>query len=354
MKFLILFYFLPLTIISQQVISMEEKNGVYLIPCKVNGIPMKFIFDTGASNVSISKTEALFLFKQGLINLNDIVGDSEYTIANGNVEKGMLINLRSIEIDGIVLENIIATVIENDNAPLLLGQNVIQKLGNISFSGNKLILNDKNILPKCSFGNLFPFKIGNNKLEISQLQNSLKTIKEQSDEFGLNKIFDEYEIGWKNFKNVDEQIYINVIKLDYVDNKCLLSKRSDVRLVLANDFLYKALISAHYDKTEYDLMYENFSEIISSIPNEYKFLSSYFLKDADTNEKIGEGIKFYTEAEENRNKKKIKQIEVYFQTTFNGTVNKDQTIRKTGEVLYHTIYVNIVDLEKTPLTTEDY
>jgi len=43
---------------------MEKVNGVYTIPCKVNGIDMRFILDTGASNVTISLTEAKFLIKQ--------------------------------------------------------------------------------------------------------------------------------------------------------------------------------------------------------------------------------------------------------------------------------------------------
>ena len=53
---------------SQKVIEMKYENGIYTIPCKVNGVPMKFIFDTGASDVSISLTEAKFLIKQGLLS----------------------------------------------------------------------------------------------------------------------------------------------------------------------------------------------------------------------------------------------------------------------------------------------
>jgi hypothetical protein len=32
-------------------ISMNKEGGVYVVPCKVNGLPLKFIFDTGASDV---------------------------------------------------------------------------------------------------------------------------------------------------------------------------------------------------------------------------------------------------------------------------------------------------------------
>ena len=69
-RILLFFAFSFLTIqktFSQKIIKLEKVNGIYKIPCKVNGILMNFIFDTGASDVSISLTEAMFLMKQGLL-----------------------------------------------------------------------------------------------------------------------------------------------------------------------------------------------------------------------------------------------------------------------------------------------
>ena len=54
-----LFLFIPFTVIAQVTIQMQEENGVYKIPCEVNGLRMNFIFDTGASNVCISLREAI-------------------------------------------------------------------------------------------------------------------------------------------------------------------------------------------------------------------------------------------------------------------------------------------------------
>jgi aspartyl protease family protein len=39
---------------------MQKDGGVYKVPCTVNGLKLEFIFDTGASVVSISLTEAIF------------------------------------------------------------------------------------------------------------------------------------------------------------------------------------------------------------------------------------------------------------------------------------------------------
>lgn len=138
---LILALLIPCICTGQVVVPMEKQvDGTFLIPCTVNGVPMKFIFDTGASVVNISLTEALFLIKNGFIQESDIKGTSHAQIANGEIVENTRIVLRSVEIGGIELKDIDATVSHNMNAPLLLGQSVIQKLGSIQLDGSKLII----------------------------------------------------------------------------------------------------------------------------------------------------------------------------------------------------------------------
>ncbi len=138
---LILIAVIPCICMGQIIVPMERQtNGTYLIPCKVNGVPMKFIFDTGASVVNISMTEALFLIKNGFIQDSDIKGTSHAQIANGQIVENTRILLRKIEIGGIELRDVDATVSHNLNAPLLLGQSAIQKLGSIQLDGNRLII----------------------------------------------------------------------------------------------------------------------------------------------------------------------------------------------------------------------
>ena len=49
---------------AQKIIELEEsRSGTYKISCKVNGAKMKMIFDTGASNVSLSLSMAKYLFE---------------------------------------------------------------------------------------------------------------------------------------------------------------------------------------------------------------------------------------------------------------------------------------------------
>lgn len=127
---------------SQKIIEMEKVNGIYEIPCKVNGIPMKFIFDTGASDVAISITEAKLLYKQGLLKEDDFIEKVNYKIANGDIIEGTRIILKMIDIGGIILTDVSATIINKTDSPLLFGQSAIEKIGQYTIDGNKLILKD--------------------------------------------------------------------------------------------------------------------------------------------------------------------------------------------------------------------
>jgi clan AA aspartic protease (TIGR02281 family) len=120
-------------VFAQTTIKMQKENGVYLIPCKVNGLNLKFIFDTGASDVSISLSEALFMLKNDYMDKSDLIGSEYYQIANGNIAEGTKIIIRKIEIGSKILYNVEASIVHTLDAPLLLGQSAIEKLGKFSF-----------------------------------------------------------------------------------------------------------------------------------------------------------------------------------------------------------------------------
>lgn len=127
---------------GQKVIQMEKDGGVYKISCTVNGAKMKMIFDTGASNVSISMAMANYLFENDYITAQDILGTGSATVANGAIVNTTVINLRDIEISGIHIKDVQAIVTEGQNVPLLFGQSAIKKLGSYTINGNMLILNN--------------------------------------------------------------------------------------------------------------------------------------------------------------------------------------------------------------------
>ena len=124
-------------------ISMREESGVYFVPIEINGVNMEVIFDTGASNISISETEALFLWKQGKLTENDFIGDVEFSDANGDISEGTIVNLKSVKIGEKEVYNVKASIVHNQRAPLLFGQTAMNRFGKITidYNNNEITFN---------------------------------------------------------------------------------------------------------------------------------------------------------------------------------------------------------------------
>lgn len=121
------------TVKDTSVVQMRKlRSGVYEIPCTINGLQLKFIFDTGASDVSISSVEAAFMLKNGYLKDKDIVGKAYYSTATGEIHEGTKVILREIKIGDAILRDVEASVTHSQQAPLLLGQSVMERFGVIA------------------------------------------------------------------------------------------------------------------------------------------------------------------------------------------------------------------------------
>lgn len=121
-------------------ISFTKEGGVCKVKCAINGLPLHFIFDTGATDVSISSVEATFMAKNDFLSSSDIIGKQNYQTADGNITEGTIINLKDVKLGSLHLNNIKASVVRNQAAPLLLGQSVLSKLGKIEIDNTKKVL----------------------------------------------------------------------------------------------------------------------------------------------------------------------------------------------------------------------
>lgn len=121
-------------------VPFTKEGGVYKVKCKINDLPLHFIFDTGASDVSISNVEANFMLKNDYLIPSDFIGKQNYVNANGDIIEGTVINLRSVVFAGLSLNNIKASVVRNQKAPLLLGQSILSKLGKIEIDNDMRLL----------------------------------------------------------------------------------------------------------------------------------------------------------------------------------------------------------------------
>lgn len=116
-------------------------SGLYEIPCIVNELPLRFFFDTGASAVTISSVEANFMLKNGYLKSDDIKGKEYYSVATGEIHEGTTIRLREIKIGDAILRNVDASVVHSQQAPLLLGQSVLERFGVVTIDNiNSLLI----------------------------------------------------------------------------------------------------------------------------------------------------------------------------------------------------------------------
>lgn len=121
-------------------IIMNRKNHVLYVPCTINGLKADFVFDTGAAMISLSKDFMEKLIEQGLISQKDIIGKANTRVADGRTQTSSLVNIKDVEIGGLHLNNVKATIKTQQDAPLLLGLSAIEKLGKVTISGNQLII----------------------------------------------------------------------------------------------------------------------------------------------------------------------------------------------------------------------
>lgn len=126
-------------------VPFTKEGGVTKVKCNINGLPLHFVFDTGAADVTMSMVEANFMLKNDYIKPSDIVGSARYMDANGDITEGTVVNLRNVNFGGLELDNVRASVVRNQKAPLLLGQSVLGRLGKIEIDnpGMKLIITHK-------------------------------------------------------------------------------------------------------------------------------------------------------------------------------------------------------------------
>ena len=87
---------------------------------------------------------------EGAIHIHDLDYLAENAITNC-----CLINLKDIEIQGTHLKDVRAVVIEGQNAPLLMGQSAIQKLGAIEINGSVLTIKSGNELDDAALKKFF-------------------------------------------------------------------------------------------------------------------------------------------------------------------------------------------------------
>lgn len=112
----------------------REDNGHFFTVADVNGEPIKFVVDTGATTVALTEDDARragVKFDPGQF---DVVGSG----ASGAV-RGQDVMLDDVVLDGKRVSGIHALVLDGLSISLL-GQNYLRHLDSVSISGDKMVL----------------------------------------------------------------------------------------------------------------------------------------------------------------------------------------------------------------------
>ncbi|MFI5012692.1 MAG: TIGR02281 family clan AA aspartic protease [Hyphomicrobiales bacterium] len=110
-------------------------DGQFWIDAEVDGRPVRFLVDTGASGVALTREDAARLgFSPASLSFTQI-----FETANGTT-RGAPVELERIRIGPIEFTNVPASVAEGELGQSLLGMHLLEKLSGIEIRNDKLII----------------------------------------------------------------------------------------------------------------------------------------------------------------------------------------------------------------------
>jgi len=120
--------------IVQSMTLRAEANGHVFLTAEVNGAPIRFIVDTGASWVSLTHADALRAGVGGALNYS-----ISTATANG-IGKAAPVTLREVRVGQFVVDEVAATVMPEEHGISLLGQTFLKRLRSYEMHGDVLTL----------------------------------------------------------------------------------------------------------------------------------------------------------------------------------------------------------------------
>jgi len=121
-------------------IPLEKEGGVYKVPVRINGvITLRFILDSGASEVVIPSDVAQTLFRANTIQETDFLPGKTYSLADGSELKSPRFVIRELEIGGVKINNVPGSIAPR-SGDLLLGQSVLEKLNSWTLDNKRHLL----------------------------------------------------------------------------------------------------------------------------------------------------------------------------------------------------------------------
>ena len=83
------------------------------------------------------------MLKNDYLSMSDIKGKESFRTSTGELSEGTQVILKEVELCGLTLKNVKASVVNTQEAPLLLGQSVLSRLGIIEIDNDNKVIRVK-------------------------------------------------------------------------------------------------------------------------------------------------------------------------------------------------------------------
>jgi len=110
-------------------IELKTRDGGLneLIDIEINGIQFSYTYDTGAEVFDISPGLEKILIENGLIDEKDYYPPINSVDANGNITLTRRVKISGIKIGDYIVDNVVVTINQKDDDPLLFGRTILNK-----------------------------------------------------------------------------------------------------------------------------------------------------------------------------------------------------------------------------------
>jgi hypothetical protein len=126
----------------EHAVRLVREGGVEEVPGMINGmIPLNFILDSGAADVSIPKDVAMTLYRTGTLTDADFRGTQTFQIADGTSVPSTMFIMHTLTVGDMTLHDVTASISSVEGPPLL-GQTFLSRFKGWSLdnAGQMLVL----------------------------------------------------------------------------------------------------------------------------------------------------------------------------------------------------------------------
>jgi aspartyl protease family protein len=125
----------PVETAQHEMTISESANGGYFVYGSISGKPVKFLVDTGASDIVLSPSDA----RRVGIDVATLNFDHSYETANG-VGQGARLTLPSLKVGQVEMSDVDVSVDKTEMSSSLLGMTFLRRLKSFGFGNRQLIL----------------------------------------------------------------------------------------------------------------------------------------------------------------------------------------------------------------------